>query len=64
MPQGWDERGRDMRSLSERQDDELLRPGFRRSYLQAFGIAAALGLLCGLVWTVAGLWHFYVRPLW
>jgi len=64
MPQGWDERARDMRSLSERQHDELMRPRFRRSYVRAFAIAAFLGLLIGLVWTVAGLWHFHVHPLW
>jgi len=63
MPRGLDERGRDMRSLSERQDDELMRPAFRRFFLGAFGLAAVLGLIAGLVWTAVGLWHFHVSPL-
>jgi hypothetical protein len=62
MPQGWDERGRDMRSLSERQDDELMRPTSRRFCLLAFGIAFAIGLISGVVLIVVRLWRFYVSP--
>ncbi len=37
-------------------------PGFRRLFLVAFGTAAAIGLLLGVIWVVAGLLHFH--PLW
>ena len=38
-------------------------PGwFARSYVTAFGVAALIGLLIGIVWIVAGLLHFH--PLW
>ena len=37
---------------------------FPRLYVKAFGIAALLGLACGVVVVLAGLWHFHVRPLW
>jgi hypothetical protein len=37
---------------------------FARWYVLAFGIAAAIGLVCGVIAVAAGLWHFHVRPLW
>ncbi len=39
-------------------------PTFSRFYVTAFGVAALLGLICGLVVVLAGLWHFHVHPLW
>jgi hypothetical protein len=35
-------------------------PRFRRAFLMAFGIAALIGLLIGIVWVIAGLLHFHV----
>jgi hypothetical protein len=35
---------------------------FTRRYLLAFGVAALIGLLLGIVWVIAGLLHFH--PLW
>jgi hypothetical protein len=64
MPQGFDERGRDMRSLDERQDEETAGPAFRRLFLRAFKVAAVIGLVIGIVWTIAGLWHFNISRLW
>jgi hypothetical protein len=61
MPQWFDEHGRDMRTLDEREHEEAARPAFRRLFLGAFAIAAFIGLLLGIVWTIAGLWH--ARPL-
>ena len=35
---------------------------FVRGYFVAFGIAALIGLVIGIIWVVAGLLHFH--PLW
>jgi len=35
---------------------------FTRRYLTAFGIAALIGLLIGVVWVIAGILTFH--PLW
>ncbi len=35
-------------------------PRFRRMFLLAFGAAALVGLIIGLVWVIAGLLHFQV----
>jgi hypothetical protein len=35
-------------------------PGFRRLLLVAFGTAALIGLLLGIVWIIAGLLNFHV----
>ncbi len=35
---------------------------FMRRYVVAFGTAALIGLLLGVIWVIAGLWHFH--PLW
>ena len=48
----WDRRHRE-RAHSRR---------FSRFYLAAIGIAALVGLLIGIIWTIAGLLHFH--PLW
>lgn len=63
MPQWFDQHGRDMRTLDERQRDETAGPAFRRLFLVAFAIAAIVGLLAGIVWTIAGFWHSHMsRP--
>ena len=54
MPQWFDQHGRDMRTLDEREREETASPAFRRLFLNAFAIAAIIGLLLGLVWTIAG----------
>jgi len=58
MPQWFDQHGRDMRTLDEREREDTAGPAFQR-----FAIAAIIGLLLGIVWTIAGLWHFYVSRL-
>lgn len=49
---------RDVRRIS------VTTPGwwFIRAYAMAFGIAALIGLVIGVVWVIAGLLHFH--PLW
>jgi hypothetical protein len=32
---------------------------FTRAYLVAVGVAALVGLVIGIVWTIAGLLHFH-----
>ena len=48
-----------------RQDRELDSTASRvgsRVYLKAVGVAALIGLVIGIVWTIAGILHFH--PLW
>jgi hypothetical protein len=48
-----------------RQDRELDRTASRRGtrvYLVALGVAVLIGLVIGIIWTIAGLLHFH--PLW
>ena len=49
---------RDVRRIS------VMTPGwwFVRTYAVAFGVAALIGLVIGIVWVIAGLLHFH--PLW
>jgi ABC-type multidrug transport system permease subunit len=35
---------------------------FGRPYVTAFGIALLIGLICGVIWVIAGILHFH--PLW
>lgn len=49
-----------MRDERERQTTASKR--FTRYYLLAFGIAASVGLVIALIWTIAGILHFH--PLW
>lgn len=63
MAQWFDQHGRDMRTVDDRQREEAAGPAFRRLFLGAFAIAAILGALLGIIWTMAGLWHFHVSPL-
>lgn len=39
----------------ERQEEETASPRFTRAVLMAFGIAALIGLLLGLIWVTAGI---------
>lgn len=59
----FDQSGRDMRTLDEREREETAGPAFTRLFLWAFAVAAVLGLILGIVWTAAGLWHHHVSPL-
>jgi len=52
-----------MRSLDDREREETAGPTFRRLFLSAFAVAGIIGLLIGIVWTIAGLWHFHVSRL-
>ena len=48
-----------------RQDRELDSTASRaetRIYLKAIGVTALIGLIIGIVWTIAGILHFH--PLW
>jgi hypothetical protein len=63
MAPWFDQSGRDMRSVDEWEREESARPTFTRLFLQSFAIAAVIGLLIGIVWTIAGLWHFWVSRL-
>ena len=63
MPHRFDQHGRDMRTLDEREREETASPAFRRLFLRAFAVAAIIGLLIGIVWTLAALWHFHVARL-
>jgi len=46
----------------QRELDTTAGPRFTRWYIKAFGVAALIGLLIGLVWVIAGILHF--NPLW
>ena len=59
MPEWFDQHGRDMRTGDEREREETAGPGFRRLFLIAFVVAAIIGLLLGIAWTLAGLWLFH-----
>jgi hypothetical protein len=52
MPCMWDER--EFQTTATRR--------FSRVYFIAFGIAALIGLLAGVFWTISGILHFH--PLW
>ena len=51
----------DLGARGERED--TAGPAFRRLFLRAFAIAAIIGLLLGIVWTIAGLWQSHVSRL-
>jgi hypothetical protein len=46
----------------EHEMDTIASKRFTRYYLIAFGTAALIGLLAGVVWVIAGILHFH--PLW
>jgi len=69
----WFERGPDKRTrehwdhaartLADQRHQHPAGSAFSRFYVRAFGIAALIGLLSGVVVIAARLWHFYVSPL-
>ena len=59
----FDEWGRDGRTVEEIEKEETAGPKFSRLFVGAFAVAALIGVVLGLVWTIAGLWHFHVSPL-
>jgi len=63
MARWFDDFGHYLRDPAELRREKRTSPGFRRLFLSAFGIAAIIGLLLGIVWTIAGLWHAYVSRL-
>jgi len=63
MPQWFDQYGRDMRTRAEREREEPAGAVFRRLFLKACAVAVIVGLLLGILWTVAGLWHAHVSKL-
>jgi hypothetical protein len=63
MARWFDEFGNYLRDPAELRHEKPTGPGFRRLFVSAFGIAAIIGLLLGIVWTIAGLWHFHVSRL-
>ena len=50
------------RMRDEREIQTTASKRFTRVYLIAFGTAALVGLLAGMIWTIAGILHFH--PLW
>ena len=50
------------RMRDEREIQTTASQHFTRAYLIAFGVAALIGLLAGVFWTISGILHFH--PLW
>ena len=50
------------RLRSDREIDRTASRTFTRYFFVAFGTAAAIGLLLGAIWVIAGILHFH--PLW
>lgn len=63
MARWFDEFGNYLRDPAEVRHEKRTQPAFRRLFLSAFGIAAIIGLLLGIVWTIAALWHANVFRL-
>ena len=59
----FDEFGNYLRDPAELRRERPTGPAFRRLFLSAFGIAAIIGLLLGIVWTIVGLWHAHMSRL-
>ena len=47
------------RMRDEREMDTIASKRFTRYFLSAFGIAALIGLLLGVLWVIAGIFHFH-----
>lgn len=47
------------RMRDEREADTIASKKFTRYFLSAFGIAALIGLVIGLIWIIAGILHFH-----
>jgi hypothetical protein len=63
MARWFDDFGRYLRDPAELRHEKPTSPAFRRLFLSAFGIAVIIGLLLGIVWTIAGLWNARVSRL-
>ena len=63
MVRWFDEFGNYLRDPAELRRERPTGPAFRRLFLSAFGIAAIIGLLLGIVWTIVGLWHAHMSRL-
>jgi hypothetical protein len=44
----------------EREEEEIAGPKTRRAIFVLFGVGLLIGLICGVLWVVAGLLHFHV----
>jgi hypothetical protein len=44
----------------EREQQQIASPRFTRGIVKLYLIAAAIGLLIGVIWVIAGLLHFHV----
>jgi hypothetical protein len=44
----------------ERELEAAAGPGFRRMFILAFGVAALIGLIVGIIWVIAGLLNVHV----
>jgi len=44
----------------ERELEAAAGPRFRRTFILAFGVAALVGLVIGVIWVIAGLLNFHV----
>ena len=63
MARWFDEFGNYLRDPAELRRERPTGPAFRRLFISAFGIAAIIGLMLGIVWTIMGLWHTHVSRL-
>ena len=64
MPGPFDDYGNYLDDPADvHQYDKRASPAFRRAFRGAFWIAALIGLLLGVLWTIAGWWHFHVARL-
>ena len=44
----------------EREAQQIASRRFTRTVLKAFGVAALIGLIIGVIWVIAGLLNFHV----
>jgi hypothetical protein len=44
----------------ERENEDIAGPRFSRGIVKLYLVAAAIGLLIGVIWVIAGLLHFHV----
>jgi hypothetical protein len=53
-----------MRTLDEKRHEDTAGPVFSRFFVEAFLMAARIGLVIGIIATIAALWHVHVHRLW
>lgn len=46
-------------SRYEREREQMAGPRVARFFLTAYGVAALIGLLVGIMWVIAGILHFH-----